>query len=138
MDQLSHSSILLAKHHFSELISIAKQRAPNEACGIIAGEGYSSKKIYEVTNALHSPFEYLMDPEEMVRVFWEMENHSWDALAFFHSHPASPPIPSPTDLEKNFYPDTPYLIVGREGKNWIVRGFFLGRTDFQEIRVIIR
>ena len=137
MDQLRHSSISLTKDHLSEIISIAELRAPNEACGIIAGEGSASRKVYEITNTLLSPFEYLMDPEETVKVFWEMEKNNLEILAFFHSHPASAPLPSPTDLERNFYPDTPYLIIGREKQNWIVRGFFLGAKDFQEIKVKI-
>ena len=137
MDQLSQSCIYLTKDHLSEIISIAKQHAPIEACGIIAGDGSKSRKVYEISNTLMSPVEYLMDPKETVKVFWEMGKNNLDTLAFFHSHPASAPLPSPTDLERNFYPDTPYLIVGREKKNWIVRAFLLGAKDFQEINVKI-
>lgn len=137
MDQLKITKIILTKDHLSEIIAIAKRHAPNEACGILAGEGSTIKKIYEISNSLQSPVEYLMDPAEMVSVFWEMENKSWETVAFFHSHPASPPIPSLTDLQNNYYPDTPYLIVGSEGKNWTIRVFFLNQTGYQEIPVVI-
>ena len=76
-----------------------------------------------------------MDPAEMVEAFWDMENNNWEPLAFFHSHPASPPIPSQTDLERNYYPDTPHLIAGRQGGNWAVRAFFFTKTNFHEIRI---
>lgn len=137
MDQLKITKIFITKDHLSEIIAIAKQCAPNEACGIIAGEGSTIKKIYEISNSLQSPVEYLMDAAEMVEVFWEIEKKSWDTVAFFHSHPTSPAIPSLTDLQNNYYPDTPYLIVGCEEKIWTVRVFYLNRIDFQEIPLVI-
>ena len=137
MDQLNQSTIRLSAAHLAQIISIAKQRAPNEACGIIAGEGSTGKQFYEISNSLNSPTEYLMDPEETVRVFWEMENNNLDTVAFFHSHPAGPPFPSPTDLERNYYPDTPYLIIGLEENIWTVRAFFLSKVSFREIQVLV-
>ena len=85
MDQLKITKIFITKDHLSEIIAIAKRCAPNEACGIIAGEGSTIKKIYEISNSLQSPVEYLMDAAEMVEVFWEIEKKSWDTVAFFHS-----------------------------------------------------
>lgn len=137
MDQLNPFSLQLSETHLAQIISIAKLRAPNEACGIIAGEGSTGRQIYEISNSLNSPTEYLMNPEEMVRVFWEIENNNLDPVAFFHSHPHSLPFPSPTDLARNYYPDTPHLIVGLEEDIWTARAFLLAQADYREIRLII-
>jgi proteasome lid subunit RPN8/RPN11 len=32
-------------------------------------------------------------------------------LAIYHSHPAGPLIPSPTDIAEAFYPDSVYIII---------------------------
>ena len=135
MDQLNKSSITLLNRHHTQIISISQQHSPIEACGIIAGEDLISRKIYEITNSLNSPMEFLMDPAEMVEAFWDMEIHNWEPIAFFHSHPVSPPFPSQTDLKRNYYPDTPHLIAGQQGGNWVIRAFFLFKTNFQEIRI---
>ena len=137
MDQLKNLRIVLHNHHFSKIISIAQAWSPLESCGIIAGVGQTSKKVYEISNVLNSTSEYLMDAEEMVKTFWEIETNDWETLAFFHSHPLSPPIPSSTDLERNYYPKTPHLIVGQKGKNWDVRGYYLTRSDYREIMIKI-
>lgn len=137
MAKLKSPSLFLSKSHYSKLIEIARQQAPFEACGIIAGIGQTSQKIYPISNILKSTVEYLMNPEEMVHVFWEIENQHWEPIAFFHSHPASLPLPSQTDLDRNYYPETPHLIIGREEGLWSIRGFLLSKIDYKQIEIKI-
>lgn len=127
--------VILTETQYSAIIKIAKTQAPLEACGIIAGTGQSAIKIYPISNSLNSHTEYLMTPEEMVYVFWEIENHQWETVAFFHSHPHSQPTPSQADMERSFYPETPHLIIGRENNQWIIRGFLISQNSFQEIKI---
>jgi proteasome lid subunit RPN8/RPN11 len=60
-----------------------------------------------------------------------------EPIAFFHSHPASQPIPSQTDLDRNYYPETPQLIIGKEMDQWAIRGFLLSKKDIKEIKIEI-
>ena len=137
MDKLNTPGIILTQSHFSKILDIAKKQAPIEACGIIAGIDHTSIKIYPISNILNSTVEYLMDPQEMVHVFWEIERQNWETIAFFHSHPASYPIPSQTDIDRNYYYETPHLIIGRDRGQWITRGFLISKKDFKQIKIDI-
>jgi len=137
MDQLRMPTIILPQPHASQMVTIAEQQAPIEACGIIAGRDQISHKIFPISNSLNSPVEFLMDSEEMVKAFWEIEELNLEAIAFFHSHPATQPLPSQTDLKRNYYPETPHLIVGLEKGKWAIRGFILSKNSYQEIQIKI-
>lgn len=137
MDQLTPQNLSISSQHYQEIIAIGEKIAPIEACGIIAGKNGRSMKVFQITNILNSPYEYLMDPSEMLKAFWEIDEQEWELLAFFHSHPMSRPIPSKTDLARNYYPDTPQLILGKSQSEWKSRAYYLGKTEFKEIPIEI-
>lgn len=137
MDQLTNQNLSISSQHYQEIIAIVDKIAPIEACGMIAGEKKQSKKVFHITNTLDSPYEYLMDPEEMLKAFWEIDEQDWEVLAFFHSHPMSRPIPSSTDLARNYYPDTPHLILGKSQSKWESRAYYLVKTEYKEIPIEI-
>jgi proteasome lid subunit RPN8/RPN11 len=85
---------------------------PNEACGILAGSDGDILRIYKMTNAEPSPVSYLMDPAEQFRVLKEMRGEGTVMVAIYHSHPVSQPVPSATDINLAYYPDSVYIIVG--------------------------
>ncbi len=62
-------------------------------------------------NLQKSPFSYLADPEEQLRVFQELEEAGLEVSSIYHSHPATPAYPSPRDIELAFYPDAMILII---------------------------
>ena len=60
-------------------------------------------------NAAASPYRYLMDPDEQLRVLLEIDDADEVVWAIVHSHVASPPRPSATDVGLATYPDALYL-----------------------------
>lgn len=107
-------------------------RLPHEACGLVGGLELHALHIYPVTNALHSPVRFRMDPNEQVHVFLELERRGWDLLAIYHSHPAGPDHPSPTDLAEAAYPEAVNLIWALKGGQWGCRGFVIQGDRFTE------
>ena len=101
----------LTNRQAEEMIRHARREYPNEACGLLAGKDGRVEKVYQMTNAEHSPVTYRLDPEEQYRTFTEIEEEGWELLAIYHSHSHSPAYPSATDLELAFYPDSLYLII---------------------------
>jgi proteasome lid subunit RPN8/RPN11 len=101
----------LTEDQVEEMIRHAQREYPNEACGLLAGRDSQVEKVYQMTNAEHSPETYRLDPEEQYRAFMEIEEAGWELLAIYHSHSHSPAYPSATDLELAFYPDCLYLII---------------------------
>lgn len=94
-----------------ELVEHAIADLPNECCGMIAGRGDVATRVMRATNSEGSPFMYVMDPREQLRMMDEIDESGDDLLAIYHSHTRSAAYPSRTDVELAFYPDTLYLIV---------------------------
>jgi proteasome lid subunit RPN8/RPN11 len=86
----------------------ARAEAPNEACGFVVLRDGRAEHYLPAENAAASPyrFELKTDPEH-----WFLEDEGYE-LAVFHSHVASPPRPSRTDVENiGLWEGRPYLIL---------------------------
>ncbi len=106
---------------------------PEEACGLIAGRGNRAAGIYPVTNALHSPVQFSMVPQEQLSAMLAIEQHGWDLIAIYHSHPAGPDHPSPTDLAEFAYPGSLYLIWSCQEEVWGCKAY---RLDGGEVETV--
>jgi proteasome lid subunit RPN8/RPN11 len=113
------------------------KRAPEEACGLIAGRDQIAWEVIPVTNALHSPVRYRMDPQEQLEAFNRIEELGLEIMAIYHSHPAGPAYPSPTDIAEAFYPETVYLIWFRSDQGWNCRGFWINEEEVEEVSIYI-
>ena len=89
----------IEQRHASEMIAHAIEDDPDECCGILAGKDQAVSELYRVTNTAHSPYRYLMDPQEQLNAMLDSESKGWDLLAFYHSHTASEAYPSVTDIK---------------------------------------
>lgn len=106
---------------------------PNEACGLLAGRAGRVEKIYLIASAQPSPTRYEMEPGELIEAFLEMEQADRDLLGIFHSHPAGPPTPSPTDVAEAFYPDSAYVICSPGENDWQARAFEIRDGSTREL-----
>jgi proteasome lid subunit RPN8/RPN11 len=124
---------------FDRIISHCGSVYPNEACGILAGEGNTVRKIYEMTNAEPSPVSYFMDPKEQFSAMKEMRREGLHMLAIYHSHPGSPAYPSAKDVSLAFYPDSLYVIVGLSEKDKPeVRVYEIVEGNVREVEIELR
>lgn len=98
-----------------EVIAAARSGMPNEACGLLASDRYAADggvplRYVALRNAAESPYRYLIDPQEQLKVWMELEDADEVVWAIVHSHVASPARPSATDVGLAFYPDSLYVI----------------------------
>jgi len=103
--------VYLKKLHLAEMIAHAREEAPLEACGILAGKGGRVVTLYRARNADCSPVSYRLEPEEQYRIFTDIEENGWDILGIYHSHPTHPAVPSGIDLKQAYYPEAVYFVV---------------------------
>jgi len=99
----------------TELIDWLRGGLPNEGCGVLVGQrlaedGGAPTRFVGMRNTAVSPYRYLMDPEEQLRVLLEVDDNDEVVWGIVHSHVDSPPMPSMTDVGLAAYPDALYLI----------------------------
>jgi proteasome lid subunit RPN8/RPN11 len=119
------------------MIAQAQQELPNECCGILAGtigtDGIARvERRYPLVNVLASPTEYESEPKSLLAAVRDMRDPGLDLLAVYHSHPASDPIPSRKDRERNYMGDVMHFIIGLNRAAPLVRGWWLMEEDYRE------
>jgi proteasome lid subunit RPN8/RPN11 len=131
------------------MISQARSELPNECCGLLAGriqesgvQGQDDDRTnqqvvrvvrrYALVNAAASQTEYLSDPRGMFEAVRDMRRLGLEIVAIYHSHPTSAPVPSHTDLERNYSPDVMNFIISLQDGNPQMRGWWLEEHNFHE------
>jgi len=98
------------------LIDHARAGYPNEACGLVIGDGPAADggrpiRFEPTRNAAASPYRYEIDPQDLYRLTIATDDADEVFWAIVHSHTHTPAIPSPTDIGLAFYPDALYVLV---------------------------
>jgi proteasome lid subunit RPN8/RPN11 len=127
---------------YEEMVAHAEAERPDECCGFLAGRLVTAEgdapaarvvRLYRLVNAEASPVLYDAEPKSLFRAHKDMQQNGLDLLAIYHSHPTSDPVPSRTDLARNFYgPDVVHVIVSLRTGTADVRAWRLGETDYAE------
>src|SRR3954452_2512861 len=94
-----------------QVVAHAVAGKPNEACGLLGGRDGAVTSFHPVRNAHESPYRYTVHPDDLVRVWAELEDADDEIVSIYHSHTKSAPYPSRTDVELATWPDAAYLIV---------------------------
>jgi proteasome lid subunit RPN8/RPN11 len=93
------------------------------------GAAWRAVRFYPGRNADASRTRYTMDPADVLAALVDIERHGWRFGAIVHSHPTSPPSPSPTDLREAFYPDALMVIVSLRGPTPEARAWWVGGAE---------
>ncbi len=112
-DELAHVSLPAAL--LQEVIDAARDGLPNESCGLLVSDRYAAdggtpSRYIALRNAAESPYRYLIDPQEQLRVWIAIEDADEVVWAIVHSHVASLARPSATDVGLAYFPDSLYVI----------------------------
>jgi [CysO sulfur-carrier protein]-S-L-cysteine hydrolase len=103
--------VKIARKFLDEIVAHAREEAPNECCGMIAGNNGNATRIYRARNAEASPMRYTIDPQDQIRIMSEIERGGQEIAAIYHSHTKTSAVPSQTDINlAESWPDPLYLI----------------------------
>ena len=106
----------------------ALSAAPHEACGILAGTRERISRAIPLDNVADVPDrQFRLDPEEQLAALKALDAEALDWVGVYHSHPSSPPIPSPEDIAAAVDSGLLQLIVSLDSsrpklKMWRVEG----------------
>jgi proteasome lid subunit RPN8/RPN11 len=102
----------IAQALIDDIVAHALEDAPNECCGMIASRDGEAVAVHRARNAAASPLRYEIDGKEQFQLQTAIEDAGHDLGAIYHSHTRSAPLPSQTDINLAFYPESLYVIVG--------------------------
>ena len=130
---------------FQQMVAQARELAPIEACGILAGSDGKVEKLYKMTNTDNSRTHFMMEPKEQFATVKDIRSAGLEMLAIYHSHPETPARPSAEDIRLALTPNVIYVIVSlqsertpKESTNGpAVRGFRISGTNVTEVPVEI-
>ncbi len=157
--------IRIARKQYEEIVAHARQEAPREACGLLAGHGDRIEQVYPVSNRAELAVEFFaerglippgrdyrpeapgtiaverffMDPEEQFRALRAIEAAGLEHLGSYHSHPATEAYPSRTDIElAAFWPNMLLMICSlADPSQPVIRAFRVADGRVQEELIIV-
>lgn len=129
--------LFLRREHWQQMRLDVESRETEEACGLVAGEGLTSCEVFPVTNELHNPVRYRLDPEEQLKALLKIEEKNWNLLAIYHSHLRGPDQPSATDISEAMYPGVIHLIWYPLGAEWACRGFLINSGSIEPVQIVL-
>lgn len=96
------------------MVAHARADHPDEACGVLAGPDGSDRpeRHIAMANAERSPTFYRFDSQEQLKVWRAMDDADEVPVVIYHSHTATEPYPSRTDVSLAAEPDAHYVLVG--------------------------
>ena len=121
---------------YDDLVDHAIDRAPEECCGILTGSRDGSQAhveaVHRTENVADEPrTTYEVDPVEQLEIMTACEDRGRDVVGFYHSHPAGPGGPSPTDRARATWVDHTHVIVSLDGVHPFVGAWFLTDEGFE-------
>lgn len=134
--------IVIRKQDVKEMVSFAREKLPNEACGLIAGtenEGEKRiEKVYYLTNTDASHEHFSLDPREQLQAVKDMRSRGFVPLGNWHSHPETPSRPSREDKRLAYDSKASYLILSLMEEKPVLHSFHVengqAHKEFLEIQ----
>jgi proteasome lid subunit RPN8/RPN11 len=118
-------AVRLAPHIRRAVIEHADRARPYECCGFIVGTPSRLMAAVPMVNVDERPTRFRIADEQHIDVRRALRE-SRPPLAIqgvYHSHPAGPAWPSPTDVAEAMYPGWLYVIAGLWRDRWTLRAF---------------
>ena len=126
-----NAGIRVAREVIDAVVAHAQSAAPDECCGLLLGAGGRVVVARPARNAAEDASRrFEVDPKDHVDGIREARSRGIEVVGFYHSHPRSPAVPSPTDRALAGYDDYLYLIVGLAAEPPEVALFRLERGNF--------
>ncbi len=131
------STLEIPNEIYQQMLDQARDEAPIESCGMLAGAGGKVSKLYQMTNADAAHDHFTLTPEEQFAVVKDMRAEGLTLLAIYHSHPATPARLSQEDVRLALTPGVIYVIVSLANETPVVKGFIVDNDIVTEVPVTI-
>ena len=118
------------------IIGHARDAAPLECCGLLAGKDELIDQYICTDNIRASEVAYQVNPVEHLAAIRSLRARGRVIVGAYHSHPRTPAVPSATDLAEAHDADLLYVIVSLCDDRPDVRAYRLQDGTFVEVPVV--
>ena len=95
-----------------DMLAHAREEAPRECCGLLIGIRDVVERSVRAKNLAPQTTRYLIDPRDHLTAIRSARAAGREVIGAYHSHPASAPVPSDTDVAEAYGgSDFLYVIV---------------------------
>ena len=113
----------LTSEQFDKIVAQGLGGKPLEICGFLAGRSTHDTKevvaVFPIESDDKSPLTYAMNPLQQMKAEREIRAAGLEIVGIYHTHPATVPYPSKTDVSRAhwgetddlLFPEYSYLIV---------------------------
>lgn len=123
-------------HVLAGIIGHARDAAPLECCGLLAGKDELIDEYICTDNIRASEVAYQVNPVEHIAAIKSLRARGRVIVGAYHSHPRTPAVPSATDLAEAHDADLLYVIVSLCDDRPDVRAYRLQDGAFVEVPVV--
>lgn len=136
--------IRIASGVLDVIASHARADAPRECCGLLVGVVASAGGLPEIRraeparNLASAATRYDVDPVDHIRILKAARREGLTVVGAYHSHPATAPVPSPTDLAEGL-PNFIYLIatlLPSVPANRTICAYYFEGAAFRAVRLV--
>ena len=114
----------------------ALRSSSHECCGLLAAVGDVITVVFPAQNVLASATAFEIAPEALFSIFRSIRAGGLEHQGIYHSHPGGPATPSPTDIERAYYPDAAYFILSPASKEQVtIRAFSIRDGRCEELTI---
>jgi [CysO sulfur-carrier protein]-S-L-cysteine hydrolase len=82
------------------IVAHAQREAPRECCGLLIGREDLIEEAWPAANLRGGEVAFLVSPEDHFAAIRHARTTGQVVIGAYHSHPRSPAVPSPTDIEE--------------------------------------
>src|SRR3954447_12318648 len=124
---------------YRQMIALAYDDLPLEACGLLGGDPASGKadRFYPCRNEAESSKLYTVAAKDMLRADRDAEDRGFELIGVMHSHTHTDAYPSPTDVRQAVDPSWHYLIVSMKYDAPVLRSYLIVDETISEEPITI-
>jgi proteasome lid subunit RPN8/RPN11 len=124
------------------LVKTATTALPNECCGLLLGKHHDGvvDEVIILPNIAQQPKTHFeIDPLALLKTFQRIEREGLTWLGVFHSHPRTPPIPSPQDIRmaEVHYPQVVQVIISLQNHQPRLKAWSIGEEGVNDVPILI-
>jgi proteasome lid subunit RPN8/RPN11 len=118
-----------------QLLAHARGEAPLECCGLLLGGPGQIEAAFPARNLLASPTRFRVDPRDHFAALRAARGLGLVVVGSYHSHPASPAVPSPRDIAEAADDEMLHIIVSLRDDD--IRAYRLQGGNFRPVELVV-